>query len=172
MQKLEFKWISEWQAQAKSACYYLSCRVRFWRTELSRYAERRHLHRGQASQQKSCREPLPVHLAINLVWRFVDAVGFQEACQFLVAKFPFPHLHDQQVLGAVLPGCVGSLRTQFQRSSHTLWWRCRTAHRALGLHDSKGKKLKIGLIRPNSHFNVVDLPTRSHQQLLQVSDVG
>lgn len=165
MQK-EAHWQSpNWHKPANSEGYSVSF-VRFRRPQLSRHIDCCHLHCCKARQQERRRKSLPVHLAVNLVWRFIYAEGFQEPSQLLVAKFPVRHLRDQHFLGSVLPRSVGDLRTQFQRSSHYLRWRCRTAHQAKALHDDVGKKSQIGHIRPNRHFSVGALPTRSHQQLL------
>lgn len=166
MQKQGFERISKWRAQAEYVCPYLSCRIPLWRAQLSRHIDSLHPHRCQARQQKCRRKPLPIHLTVNLVWQFIDAVGLQEARQLLVAKLPLPHLRDQQLFGAVFPGLVGGFRRQFQRASRYLWWCFCSVHRTLLFRGNEMGKLQIGHIRPNRHLSVGALPTRSHQQLL------
>lgn len=133
-------------------------------TRPPRHDQNAYPHRSKACQHEGRRKPLPVYLAVNLVWRFIDAEGFQELGQRLVVKFPVPHLRDQHLLGPVLPRCVGHLWSKLQRSRDSLLGRFRFAYWVLAQGDGRRKKLQIGHIRPERHFSAGALPTRSHQQ--------
>lgn len=87
-------------------------------------------HRRQAGQQKRRRKALPVHLAVDLVRRLLDAIGCQEPGQVLVAQATFPHFRHQQLLRPVLPRAVRHFRLQFQRQSRCSWLGYRLASRA------------------------------------------
>jgi len=163
MQKQKVRHVIGWQAQANYAGHIPSL-VPLWRPQLHWHIDGLHPYRRQASQKKCCRKSLPVNLSVNLVWRLIDAEGLQEPGQLLVAKFPASHLHDQHFLGSVLPRCVGDFRAQLQRSSYFPLGRFWLVHWALAQGDNKGKKSQIGHIRPNHHFSVGAVPTRSHQQ--------
>lgn len=154
-----------WLGEVNFTGHCASC-ARLRLPELRGHLHRRDFHCRQAGKQERCRKPLPIDLAVNLVWRFVNAVRLQQTRQLLVSHASLCHLRNQQFLCPVLPWRIGDLPTQFQRPGNDFWGRCRLAHWALDCRKAEGKKFQIGHIRPNRHFSVGTVPTRPHQPLL------
>ena len=70
-------------------------------------------HCGQASEQKSCRKPLSIDLAVYLVGRFFDSIALEPPSQFLVAQFALRHPPKNQFLRPFFPLRVGRLRRRY-----------------------------------------------------------
>lgn len=107
-----------WQIwQAASCCIRRSLRACL-PTQLRWHIQTLNLHRCQASQKKSRRKSLPVHLAINLVRRLVNPVSIQAQSQLPVGNFSASHLCNEQFLGSVFPRRIGSFRPKLYWFRH------------------------------------------------------
>lgn len=129
--------------------------------------QRPNLHRRQASQEKRCRKALAIDLSVDLVRQFIDSELLKSARQFLVGDSSTPHRFLNDVSGLVFP--------VFQRSARTL-----PGGRHFGRHFipvfcaqvspvgiSAGSSTIIGRIRPIRDFTLSQIPTRTHQPLLE-----
>jgi hypothetical protein len=171
MQKQEHWHVSGWQAQANSAGRNLLF-VQFRCLQSRRHIHCLHPHRRQASQQKSRRKAFPVYLSVDLVGQFVYAEKLEPACQQLVSYPPLLHFLHKQRLGLLLPWGIRDLRALFDGVGSCRHWKIGGVPWDVLFPENWGQNPEFGRIRPKRHFSGINVPTRSRQQLLQVSDVG
>lgn len=125
-----------------------------------------HVHGCQAREQKCRREPFPVHFAVDLVGRLIDAIPFQPSGQLLVAELALPHSVQKQHFGLLLPWSVGRFLWRLVIALRTSHSRPPAFPAAFSFGASMCPRAKIGLIRPIRRLCLSGVPTRLYQPLI------